>query len=202
MTDFVQLQNALNNMKDIMRQQSVGVLHHERDTFYAGSIKLFSIVVLFGKSDASTELPTTLAPGESTTILDVGLLDINFQTVKHLSDKDFLKFKKKLLVKKFTKKYCIEGSKLVELFSDGYITEIGLEEKKEVVAIVENIEDQKNLESQILEFVTLHDDIKQWAGLQVNQVENPVEHESKMVERMSERNFFVKDFLSLEASMY
>ncbi|MCO5572732.1 hypothetical protein L7F22_026491 [Adiantum nelumboides] len=161
MTDFVQLQNALNNMKDIMRQQSV----HERDAFYAGSIQFFSVVVLFEKSDASSGLPTTLALGESATILDAGLLDINFQT----ADKDFLRLKKKILVKQFIKKYCTEGSKLVELLSDGYITEIGLEEKKEVVAIVENIEDQKNLESQILEFVALHDDIKQWARLQVNQ---------------------------------
>ncbi|KAI5083535.1 hypothetical protein GOP47_0003278 [Adiantum capillus-veneris] len=149
MTDFVQLQNALNHMKDIMRQQSVGVLHHEREAFYAGSIQFFSILVLLEKSDASSGLATTLDPGESTTILDAGLLNINFQTVQHLSDKDFLRFKKKILVKQFTKKYCTEGSKLVELFSDGYITEIGLEEKKEVVATVENIKDQKNLESRI-----------------------------------------------------
>ncbi|MCO5576312.1 hypothetical protein L7F22_030121, partial [Adiantum nelumboides] len=194
--------NALNYIKDIMRQQSVGILHHERDAFYAGSIQFFSIVVLFGKSDASSGLPTTLAPGESATILDAGLLDSDFQTVQHLSDKDFLRLKKKLLVKQFTKKYCTEGSKLVELFNDVYITEIGLEEKEEVVAIVENIEDQKNLESRILEFVTLHDDIKQWAGLQVNQMEHPVEHGSEMVERMDEGNFSAKDFLSLEASMY
>ncbi|MCO5570655.1 hypothetical protein L7F22_024382 [Adiantum nelumboides] len=194
--------NALNNMKDIMQQQCVGVLHHERDAFYAGSLQFFFVVVLFGKSDASSGLPTTLALGESATILDAGLLDINFQTVQHLSDKDFLRLKSKLLVKQFTKKYCIEGSKLVELFSNGYITEIGLEEKKEVVAIVENIEDQKNLESQILEFVTLHDDIKQWAGFQVNQIEHPVEHESKMVQKMGEGTFSAKDFLSLEASMY
>ena len=56
------------------------------------------------------------------------------------------------MIKQCVQKYCIEGYKLVDLFSNGYVAELGLALEKEVIGLVESIEDQRKLETRLIAF--------------------------------------------------
>ena len=85
-------------------------------------------------------------------ILDIGLLDIDNEDVKTIPDVEFLRTKKNLLIKQCIQKYCKEDFGLVDLFSNGYVTELGLAMNKEVICLVETIEDQRNMGTRLLDF--------------------------------------------------
>ena len=56
------------------------------------------------------------------------------------------------MIKQCVQKYCIDGCKLVDLFSNGYVAELGLALEKEVICLVENIEDKRKLETRLIAF--------------------------------------------------
>ena len=95
----------------------------------------------FSKGDAFEELAKAPTLGTQATILDIGLLDTDNQDVKTILDIEFLRIKKNLLIKQCIQKYCKEDFGLVDLFSNGYVTELGLAMNKEVICLVETIED-------------------------------------------------------------
>ena len=150
--DFTELQNALKDMGELTKEQFIGTLHFRHDTGCIGAIELFTSLLFFSNKDAFEGLADVLAPGAQATVLDVGHLDIDNEEVKTLSDIEFLRIKKNLLVKQCIQKYCTEDYKLVDLFSDGYVAEIGLGLQKEVISLVEKIEDQRKLATRLLDF--------------------------------------------------
>ena len=91
-------------------------------------------------------------------ILDTRLLDIDNEEVKTLSHIEFLRIKKNVLVKQCIQKYCTEDHKLVDLFSNGYVAKIGLGLQKEVISLVEKIEDQRKLATRLLDFAKSRDE--------------------------------------------
>ena len=108
--------------------------------------------MFFSKGDTFEGLADYLAPGLQATILDTGLLDIDAEAVQAISNIEFLQIKTNLLIKQYVQKYCIEGCKLVDLFSNGYVAELGLALEKEVICLVENIEDKMKLETRLIAF--------------------------------------------------
>ena len=59
----------------------------------------------------------------------------------------------------------MEDRKLVELLKNGYISEMGLELRKEVICMVESFLDQKKLEVRLLEFSKSYTKIRRWVGI-------------------------------------
>ena len=106
--DFTELQNALKDMGELKKEQFIGTLHFCHDTRCIGAIELFTSLLFFSNKDAFEGLADVLAPGAQATVLDVGHLDIDNEEVKTLSDIEFLRIKKNLLVKQCIQKYCIE----------------------------------------------------------------------------------------------
>ena len=150
-TGLNHLQNALRSLSGITKEQYNGALHFQKNIGCNGAIQFFTSLVFFSKEDSFKGLLDYFAPGTQATTLDAGLLDIDHEDVKSIPDSEFLRVKKKLLIKQCIQKYCVEDSKLVDLFSDGYVSELGLELKKEVIGLVESIEDQRKLETRLLD---------------------------------------------------
>ena len=85
-------------------------------------------------------------------ILDTGLLDIDNEEVKTIPDVEFLRIKKNLLIKQCIQKYCKQNCKLVDLFNNGYVIELGLAINKEVIWLVETIKHQIKIGTRLLDF--------------------------------------------------
>ena len=108
--------------------------------------------MFFSKGDAFIGLPGYLASGLQATLLDTRIFVIYVETIQVISDIEFLRVKKNLLIKQCVQKYCIEDCKLVDIFSNGYVAELGLALEKEVICLVESIEDQRKLETRLITF--------------------------------------------------
>ena len=108
--------------------------------------------MFFSKGDAFEGLADHLASSLQAATLDAGLLDIDAKTIQAISYIEFLRIKNNLLIKQCVQKYCIEGCKLVDLFNNGYVADLGLALEKEVICLVESIEDQRKLETRLIAF--------------------------------------------------
>ena len=83
---------------------------------------------------------------------------------------------------------------------------MGLELKKEVICLVESIEDQRNLGTNLLDFAKSSNEIRTWAGIPNEQPDQPpepnVNNQRTTTERPNHRGGgSAKDFLDLERSM-
>ena len=112
-------------------------------------------MVFFSKGDAFEGLNDHLALVSQAITLDSGLLDIDAEAVQAISNIEFLRIKKNLLIKQCAQKYYIKGFKVIDLFSNGYVAELGLALKKEVICLVESIKDQKKLKARLIAFTKL-----------------------------------------------
>ena len=108
--------------------------------------------MFFSKGDAFEGLNDHPASVSQAITLDSGLLDIDVEAIQAILDIEFLRIKKNLLIKQCIQKYCKEDFGLVDLFSNGYVTELGLAMNKEVICLVETIEDQRNMGTRLLDF--------------------------------------------------
>ncbi|KAI5064362.1 hypothetical protein GOP47_0021032 [Adiantum capillus-veneris] len=188
----------------MVKIQFVGVLHNVKYLEFTGSIELFTTLVFLSKEDTFEGLTSSSNPGTKSIILDAGHLDLDFGSVSQLSDVEFLQLKKESTIKQCIQKYCKEDLKIIDMFSDGYITELGLKQKREVLCLVGNIEDQRKLKTRLLSFSNQHDGVKTWAKLQSDQLDHPIDDQgvSNMVgSSTSETPISIIDFFNLEASM-
>ena len=100
-------------------------------------------------------------------LIDCSLLQVANEGMSNLQ---YLEAKKSSLVRHYIHAFCTKGFKIVDLFGDGsLVAQEGLQQKKEVVCLAENVEEQKNLATRLLDFVKAHADIEEWAGLQTQQ---------------------------------
>ena len=106
--------------------------------------------MFLSKGDAFEGLNDHLASISQAITLDNGLLDIDAEAIQAISDIEFLRIKKNLLIKQCAQKNCIKGFKVVDIFNNGYVAELELALKKELICLVESIEDQKKLEISLL----------------------------------------------------
>ena len=134
--------------------------------------------------------------------IDCSLLQVADEGMSNLQH---LEAKKRLLVKHYVHTYCSEGRKLVDLFGDGsLVAEEGLQQKKEIICLVESVEEQKTLATRLLEFAKAHADIEEWDGLQTQQStlqtdENvSTKKESAQQEEEKQAELSVEDFLQME----
>ena len=97
--------------------------------------------------------------------MDAGKLDLDDQSVQNVLDIDYLRVKKRLIIRHCIKKYCKEDCIFVYLFSDGLISEIALDLQKEVICLVESLEDQRKLSTKLLTFAKSNNCIRQWENL-------------------------------------
>lgn len=205
-TDYVHLQGALQNMHGIVKKQFIGALHFFNNAPCIGAIEFFTVMVFLSKGDVFEGLTESIAPGTQATILDTGLLNIDIHSVETVSDIKYLIIKKKLLIKQSIQKYCIEDCRLVDIFSNGFISKIGLEQKKEVMCLVESIEDQRKLGTRLLDFAKSQNEIREWTGLPGEQLVQPldvvIDNENTTTDgSISGANTSLDDFLNFDKSM-
>ncbi|KAI5058120.1 hypothetical protein GOP47_0026290 [Adiantum capillus-veneris] len=146
-------------MTNMVKIQFVGALHNVKHLEFTGAIEFFTTLVFLSKGDAFEGLISSSNPGTRSIILDAGHLDLDFGSVSQLSDVKFLQLKKELTIKQCIQNYCKEDLKLIDMFSDGYITELGLKQKREVLCLEDN-DDQRKLKTRLLNFSNQHDDVK------------------------------------------
>ena len=128
-------------------------------------------MVFFSKGNAfegRNDHPTSASQAIT---LDSGLLDMNAKVVQVVSDIEFLRIKKNLLIKQRIQKYCKEDFGLVDLFSNGYVIELGLAMNKEVICLVETIEDREVIHSELLQHAKSNAEIREWAKIPVEELQ-------------------------------
>ena len=85
--------------------------------------------------------------------------------MKDLPAIDFLRTKKELLINASIKKYCMEDRILIDIFSNGYVSKMGLLHKRDIICLVQSIEYCKEVDMRLLEFAKEDNDIRLWAGI-------------------------------------
>ena len=80
-TDFIHLQNALQELSGIAKKQYNGALHFQHDKQCICVIDFFTSLVFLSKGDAFEGLAKAPAPGTQATILNTGLFDIDNEDV-------------------------------------------------------------------------------------------------------------------------
>ncbi|MCO5573793.1 hypothetical protein L7F22_027567 [Adiantum nelumboides] len=189
----------------IVKRQFVGALHFEKDEECIGAIDVFTVLIFLSKGDSFEGLADSLAPGAQATIPNTKMLNLDYTCVSHMSDEEFLRLKKGIIIEQWIQKYRKEDHKLVDIFSNGYITELGLEQKRETICLVESGDEQRRMQSRLLEFVKHCDDIKQWARTPSKQpIQLNVEAEKAHIEGVSSSKASisieeVEEFLNNEA---
>ena len=164
-TTLTKLQRALQNMGDDVSYHCCGPLHHFPSAPYRGAIQFLTVVAFFGQGNAFEDLRRR--SNEHPMSIDCSLLQV---ADEGMSISQHLEAKKRVLVKQHIHAYCFEDRKLVDLFGDGLlVAEEGLHQKKEVICLVESVEEQKALATRLLDFAKAHTDIEIWAGLQAQQ---------------------------------
>ena len=134
------------------------------------------------------------------------MLGLDFASVSKMSEIEFLTLKKKILVNQCIQKYCKEDCKVVEIFSNGYISELGLQQKQEVLNLVESIEDQQKLAARLMSFAKCDEEICNWARIlptKTIEKRDDIEKASPNTKGQATRveDISVEEFLMIEESM-
>ena len=193
-------------MQEVVKNHFVEALHFKKDPEFVGAIEFFTTLVLFEKEHAIEGLKEPLSQGSEAIVLDTGMLGLDFASVIKMSEIEFLTLKKKILVNQCIQKYCKEDCKVVEIFSDGYISELGLQQKQEVLNLVESIEDQQKLAARLMSFAKCDEEICSWARIpptETMEKRDDVEKASPNTEGQAARveDISVEEFLMIEESM-
>lgn len=203
---FTKLQYAFHTLGIDMSYHCYGALHHFPLAPCKGAIQFLTVVAFLGQGNAFEDLRRRAE--EHPMPIDCSLLQV---ANEGMSDLQYLEAKKRALVRHYIHTFCTEGFKIVDLFGDGsLVAQEGLHQKKEVLCLVENVEEQKNLATKLLDFVKAHADIEEWAGLQIEQSSSqpndsvPITEEfpSQQEQQQQQRPLSMGDFLDFERRMY
>ena len=163
--NFIKLQAAFHTMGDNLSYHCYGALHHFPLALCKGAIQFLTVAAFLGQGNAFEDLRRISE--EHPIPIDCSLLQV---ANEGMSDLQYLEAKKRALVKHYIHTYCAGDCKLIDIFGDGsLVAQEGLHQKKEVLCLVGNVEEQKNLATRLLDFAKAHADIEEWAGLQIEQ---------------------------------
>ncbi|MCO5566644.1 hypothetical protein L7F22_020321 [Adiantum nelumboides] len=122
------------------------------------------------KGEEFEGLSNTLSLGaQATTVDPTSLLNTDYDVVANMSNMEFLNLKKKLLIQQCVQRYCVEDQRLLDIFNRGLISQIGLEKRRKMICLVENVDEQKKLAASLIHFAESNEDIQKWAGLECEQ---------------------------------
>lgn len=169
--DVVHLKEALKKVSG-WHKLFMGGLHYVQEAPCVGGIQLFSVLVFLSQDDCFEGYSDLTNEASKRVALDAGLFEIQYDVIATLSDKEFLRRKKALLIKDCIMNYCLGDLRLVDIFSNGYVSEMGLLHKRDIICLVQSIEECKDVDTKLLEFVKLNKDIREWARIPEEQ---PVE---------------------------
>ena len=142
-----------------------------------GATQLFAVLVYLSNTDSFEGFNDFTSMGGPT--LDGGLLEFDFDKVKSLNPREFLRHKKVMVITKCIRMYCLGDLMLIDAFSDGFVSRHALKERRDVYCLVETIEEVEVLYSQLLQHAKSNDEIREWAKipceeLQLVQVVQPI----------------------------
>lgn len=199
------LQCAFESMGDNLSYHCCGALHHFPLAPCKGAIQFLAVVAFLGQGNAFEDLRRRSE--EHPMPIDCSLLQV---ADEGMPDLQYLEAKKRVFVKHYVHTYCFEGRKVVDLFGDGsLVAQEGLQQKKEVICLVESVEEQKTLATRLLEYAKAHSDIEEWAGLQTQQstlqidenVPARKEGAEEEAEEEEQPQLTMEDFLQMERRM-
>ena len=113
----------------------MGGLHYVREAACIGGIDILSVLVFLSQDDCYHGYSDLVNEGSSRVVLDAAFLEIPYESVMDMSDIDFLKKKKTILITNCIKKYCMEDLTLLDIFSNGYVFEMGLMRKRDNICL-------------------------------------------------------------------
>ena len=163
--DFIQLQNSFKGMFPDVKRHFFAALHYQCEVPYTGAIQYFTVLAFLSASQVFEGYSDSLAVGEQSMVLDARILDFEDADLQGLTDAVYLRVKKKLLIRQCIQKYCKEECLLLDLFSDGFVSEEGMQKERKLICLVENVEEQKALSNKLLQIARSHKHITEWAGL-------------------------------------
>ncbi|MCO5596623.1 hypothetical protein L7F22_050690 [Adiantum nelumboides] len=200
---YAQLQLAFQELSKFVHKTIIGALHFSQDPCFLGAIEYFTILVFLSKGEKFEGLPNTLSPGaQATTIDPTSLLNTDYDVVANMSNMEFLNLKKKLLIQQCVQRYCVEDQRLLDIFNGGLISQIGLEKRRKMICLVENVDERKKLAASLIHFAESNEDIQKWAGLECEQpIQQVLEKAATSRSRAPRTQPLATIFLAREASM-
>ena len=159
--DVVHLKGALKKVGR-WNKLFMGGLDYVQEAPCTGGIEVFSVLVFVSQDDCFEGYSDFV---NEKLVLDAGSFELSYDSVKDLSVIDYQRVKKSHVIKNCIKRYCMGDLRLIDMFSNGYVSEIALLQKREIICIVQSIQERKDSDTKLLDFAKLDNDIRQWAGI-------------------------------------
>ncbi|MCO5585723.1 hypothetical protein L7F22_039659 [Adiantum nelumboides] len=176
--DLMRLKDALRSVSG-SHKMFFGAIHFMRDAPCRGAIPLFSVLIYLSKGerfDGYGSFSSAEGP-----ILDESRLDIEYEIVRPMDPRAYLREKKTMLINRCINLYCTKGLMVIDAYSNGFVSWCALKERREVMGLVESIKEREELHSELLSFATSNRQVKEWANI-VEDLQRAVQDQQQAIE--------------------